>query len=150
MSPTAHDLKTLTLSVNVDGTEYTRRPDRLLALTLPTGVTLPFALEWQSGEVPNRRRADALWRGYRQTSFTDTIWIYWRARNADAFKTVWGVSNIRILTVTESDESVVNLSRRVARITESPRTKLFLFTTPARLFTQKPIRPDLVCAPTRV
>ena len=136
LPPAPRDPKALTLSVTVDGIEYTRRPDRLLALTDHTGTRLPFAHEWHSGEVPNRRDPAALWRGYRQTNFADTIWIYWNARNAGAFKTLWGASNIRILTVTASDESIVNLSRQVARITESPLTKLFLFTTPARLFTE--------------
>jgi hypothetical protein len=55
------------------------------------------------------------------------------------FKALWGASNFRILTVTASDDSIVNLSRLVARITESPLTKLFLFTTPRRLFSQGPL-----------
>jgi hypothetical protein len=33
---------------------------------------------------------------------------------------VWGANNVRILTVTASDETIVNLSRQVARITERP------------------------------
>jgi hypothetical protein len=57
------------------------------------------------------------------------------------FKTLWGANNIRVLTVTESDESIVNLSRQVARITDSPGTKLFLFTTPSRLIRQNPLAP---------
>jgi Replication-relaxation len=133
--PTIDRPKSLTLSVSVDGIEYTRRPDRLLALTDQTGADrLPFALEWHSGEVPGRRDPAAFWRGYRQTNFADTIWIYWQARNADAFRTLWDAPNIRVLTVTASDESIITLSRQVARITESPLTKLFLFTTPTRLF----------------
>jgi hypothetical protein len=43
--------------------------------------------------------------------------------------------------VTASDESIVNLSRQVARITERPLTKLFLFTTLARLFREGPLAP---------
>jgi hypothetical protein len=92
----------LTLSVVVDGVEYTRRPDRLLAITDRTGTALPFAHEWHSGEVPNHRAPDALWRGYRQTNFAETIWIYWHARKAGMFKALWGASNFRILTVTAS------------------------------------------------
>ena len=91
--------------------------------------------------MPNRRDPAALWRGHRQTNFADTIWIYWRAREAGAFRATWGATNVRILTVTASDESIVNLSRQVARITERPLTKLFLFTTPARLFREGPLAP---------
>jgi hypothetical protein len=141
MPPALRDPKALTLSVTVDGVEYTRRPDRLFAIAGNTNRRLPFALEWHSGEIPNRRDAGALWRGYRQTNFADTIWIYWNARNAGAFKTNWGAHGFRILTITASDESIVNLSRLVARITEHPLTKLFLFTTPARLFKQHPFAP---------
>lgn len=83
--------------------------------------------------------AGASWRGYRQTNFADTIWIYWHARKAGAFETIWGAKNFRILTVTASDESIINLSRLVARITERPLTKLFLFTTPERLFRHGPL-----------
>jgi hypothetical protein len=141
LPPTARDTKTLTLTVTVDGVEYTRRPDRLLALSDGIGRRMYFVHEWHSGEMPNRRDPGALWRGHRQSSFADKIWIYWKAREAGAFQAVWGASNVRILTVTASDESVVNLSRQVARITERPLTKLFLFTTPARLFRDGPLAP---------
>ena len=126
----------LTLYVTVNGVEYTRRPDRLFALTDGFGPRLYFVHEWHSGEMPNRRDPAALWRGHRQTNFVDKIWIYWNARNAGAFEAIWHATNVRILTVTASDESIVNLCRQVARITERPLTKLFLFTTPARLFRQ--------------
>jgi hypothetical protein len=43
--------------------------------------------------------------------------------------------------VTASDKSIVNLWRQVARITERPLTKLFLFTTPVRLFREGPLAP---------
>lgn len=136
--PSARDPKALTLSVSVDGVEYSRRPDRLLALS--DGIQrLYFVHEWHSGEMPNRRDPAALWRGNRQSNFADKIWIYWKAREAGAFRAVWGATNVRILTVTASDESIVNLSRQVARITERPLTKLFLFTTPARLFKEGPL-----------
>jgi hypothetical protein len=141
LPPTARDTKTLTLSVSVDGVEYTRRPDRLLALSDGIGRRLYFVHEWHSGEMPNRRDPGALWRGHRQSSFADKIWIYWKAREAGAFQAMWGAKNIRILTVTASDESIVNLSRQVARITERSLTKLFLFTTPARLFRDGPLAP---------
>ena len=131
----------LTLYVTVDGVEYTRRPDRLFALTDRFAQRLYFVHEWHSGEMPNRRDPGALWRGHRQSNFADKIWIYWNARNAGAFETIWDATNVRILTVTASDESIVNLSRQVARITERPLTKLFLFTTPARLFRQGPFAP---------
>jgi hypothetical protein len=140
-SPTERDTKTVTLSVLIDGVEYTRRPDRLLALTDGVGERQYFVHEWHSGEMPNRRDPAALWRGHRQSNFADKIWIYWKAREAGAFQAVWGASNVRILTVTASDESIVNLSRQVARITERPLTKLFLFTTPARLFRDGPLAP---------
>ena len=118
MPPSAGDARELTLSVMVDGVEYTRRPDRILAVADRTGDKLPFVLEWHSGEVPGNRDPDALWRGYRQSRFSDTIWIYWKAREADAFTRLWGASNFRVLTVTANDESIVNLSRKVAHITE--------------------------------
>jgi hypothetical protein len=89
----------------------------------------------------NRRDPNALWRSHRQGNFADKIWIYWKAREAGAFKATWGATNARILTVTASDESIVNLCRQVARITEQPLTKLFLFTTPARLFRDGPLAP---------
>ena len=139
--PAARDPSSLTLSVAVDGVEYTRRPDRLIALTDHTGIRVPFAHEWHSGEIPGRRDPHALWRGHRQTNFAETIWIYWNARNVDAFKAIWGASNFRILTVAESDDTIVNLLHLVVRITESPLTKLFLFTTPARLSTRGPLAP---------
>ena len=85
-----------------------------------SATMLPFVLEWHSGEVPGGRDPDALWRGYRQSRFSDTIWIYWKAREADAFRALWGASNFRVLTVTANDESIVNLSRKVAHITERP------------------------------
>jgi hypothetical protein len=141
MPPSVRGASELTLSVTVDGVEYTRRPDRILAVADHTGTRLPFALEWHSGEVPGGRDPDALWRGYRQSRFSDTIWIYWQARKADAFKRLWGASNFRILTVTASDASIVNLSRKVAHITERPSTKLFLFTTPARVLRDGPLAP---------
>jgi len=131
----------LTLSVLADGIEYTRRPDRLLALVDATGQRYYFAHEWHSGEIPGARNPDALWRGYRQSNFAETIWIYWQARNAGAFKKLWDAGNLRVLTVTANDESIVNLSRQVARITGRPLTKLFLFTTPARLFREHPLAP---------
>lgn len=137
--PTDRDTKALTLSVSVDGIEYTRRPDRLLALADGMGRRLHFVHEWHSGEMPNRRDPGALWRGHRQSNFADKIWIYWKAREAGAFKATWAADNVRILTVTASDESIVNLSRQVARITERPATRLFLFTTPARLFREGPL-----------
>lgn len=137
--PTDRDTKTLTLSVTVDGIEYTRRPDRLLALADGMGRRLHFVHEWHSGEMPNRRDPGALWRGHRQSSFADKIWIYWKARGAGAFKAMWGAGNVRILTVTANEENIVNLSRQVARITERPARKLFLFTTPARLFREGPL-----------
>jgi len=139
--PSARDPKALTLSVAIDGVEYTRRPDRLLALSDAIGQRLYFVHEWHSGEMPNRRDPAALWRGQRQSNFADKIWIYWRAREAGAFRAIWGATNVRILTITASDESIVNLSRQVARITERPLTKLFLFTTPARLFQEGPLAP---------
>jgi hypothetical protein len=105
-----------------------------MALTDSIAPRLHFAHEWHSGEMPGRREPGAFWRGHRQTNFADKIWIYWNARNAGAFETVWSTNNIQILTVTASDDSIVHLSRQVARITEKPLTKLFLFTTPARLF----------------
>jgi hypothetical protein len=141
LPPNARDTKTLTLSVTVDGIEYTRRPDRLLALTDGVGERQYFVHEWHSGEMPNRRDPAALWRGHRQSNFADKIWIYWKAREAGAFQAAWGARNVRILTVTASDENIVNLSRQVARITERPLTKLFLFTTPARLFRDGPLAP---------
>jgi hypothetical protein len=141
LPPTARDVKALTLSVSVDGVEYTRRPDRLLALSGWSGGRLYFVHEWHSGEMPNRRDPAALWRGHRQSNFADKIWIYWKARLAGAFRAIWGATNVRVLTVTASDESIVNLSRQVARITERPLTKLFLFTTPARLFGEGPLAP---------
>lgn len=137
--PTERDTKALTLCVTVDGTDYTRRPDRLLALSDGIGRRLHFVHEWHSGEMPNRRDPGALWRGHRQSNFADKIWIYWKAREAGAFRAVWGADNVRILTVTASDESIVNLSRQVVRITEHPLTKLFLFTTPARLVRDGPL-----------
>jgi hypothetical protein len=82
-----------------------------------------------------------LWRGDRQSRFSDTIWIYWKARQADAFKRLWGASNFRVLTVTANDQSIVNLSSKVAHITERPSTKLFLFTTPSRLLRDGPLAP---------
>jgi len=139
LPPTARDTKALTLSVSIDGIEYTRRPDRLLAMSDGAGRRPYLVHEWHSGEMPNRRDPGALWRGHRQTNFADKIWIYWQARTADAFKAAWGTNDVRILTVTASDESIVNLSRQVARITERPLTKLFLFTTPARLFRDGPL-----------
>jgi hypothetical protein len=57
------------------------------------------------------------------------------------FEALWGARNFRILTVTASDESILNLSRQVVRITERPLTKFFLFTTPERLFSQGPLAP---------
>jgi len=141
MPPSARDKSELTLSVMVDGVEYTRRPDRILAVADRSGTRLPFVLEWHSGEVPGGRAPDALWRGYRQSNFSDTIWIYWMARQADAFKRLWGLSNFRVLTVTASDKSIVNLSRKVANITERPSTKLFLFTTPSRVLQHGPLAP---------
>jgi hypothetical protein len=139
--PGERDASAVTLSVMVDGIEYTRRPDRLLALADRTGRRLLFAHEWHSGEMPNRRDPGALWRGHRQSNFADKIWIYWKAREAGAFRAALGESNIRILIVTASDESIVNLSTQVARITERPATRLFLFTTPARLFAEDPLAP---------
>jgi hypothetical protein len=141
MPPSARDTKELTLSVMVEGVEYTRRPDRILAVADRTSTILPFVLEWHSGEVPGARDPDALWRGYRQSRFSDTIWIYWKARQADAFRKLWGASNFRVLTVTASDKSIVNLSRKVANITERPSTKLFLFTTPSRVLQHGPLAP---------
>jgi hypothetical protein len=141
MPPPARDEKSLTLSVNVEGVEYTRRPDRILAVRDRTRTMLPFVLEWHSGEVPGSREPDALWRGYRQSNFSDTIWIYWMAREADAFKRLWGLSNFQVLTVTASDKSIVNLSRKVAQITKRPSTKLFLFTTPSRVLEHGPLAP---------
>jgi protein involved in plasmid replication-relaxation len=73
MPPSARDKSELTLSVMVDGVEYTRRPDRILAVADRTGSMLPFILEWHSGEVPSGRDPDALWRGYRQSRFSDTV-----------------------------------------------------------------------------
>jgi hypothetical protein len=140
-SPAANGPSSLTLSVTVDGVEYTRRPDRLFAITDDVDPRLYFVHEWHSGEMPNRRDPAALWRGHRQSNFADKIWIYWHARNAGAFKAIWRATNVRILTVTASDESIVNLSRQVARITESPLTKLFLFTTPTRLFREGAFAP---------
>jgi hypothetical protein len=139
--PAARDPKSITLSVTVDGVEYTRRPDRLIAITDHTGTRLPFAHEWRSGEVPGRRDPAALWRGHRQTNFADTVWIYWQARKAGAFEAMWGARNFRVLTIAAGDETIVNLSRIVARITERPLTKFFLFTTPARLFAEDPLAP---------
>jgi len=141
MPPSARDRRELTLSVMVDGVEYTRRPDRILAVADRAGTVLPFVLEWHSGEVPGSRDPDALWRGYRQSRFSDTIWIYWMARQADAFKTLWGLSNPRILTVTASDKNIVNLSRKVAQVTGRPSTRLFLFTTPSRVVQHGPLAP---------
>jgi hypothetical protein len=139
--PGERETKAITLSVMVDGIEYTRRPDRLLALANRAGRRLLFAHEWHSGEMPNRRDPGALWRGHRQSNFADKIWIYWKAREAGAFRAAWGESNIRILIVTASDESIANLSAQVARITERPATRLFLFTTPARLCAEGPLAP---------
>ena len=141
MPPSARDKRDLTLSVIVDGVEYTRRPDRIIAVGDSTGTKLPFVLEWHSGEVPANRAPDALWRGYRQSNFSDTIWIYWMARQADAFKRLWGLSNFRVLTVTASDKSIVNLSRKVTHITGRPTTNLFLFTTPSRVLQHGPLGP---------
>jgi hypothetical protein len=141
MPPSVRDKLDLTLSVTVDGVDYTRRPDRILAVADRTGTKLPFVLEWHSGEVPGARAPDALWRGYRQSNFSDTIWIYWMARQADAFSRLWGLNNFRVLTVTASDKSIVNLSRKVAHITERPNTKLFLFTTPSRVLQHGPLAP---------
>jgi len=139
--PSARDAKALTLTASINGIEYTRRPDRLLAISNGNGQREYFVHEWHSGQMPNRRDPAALWRGSRQTNFADKIWIYWHARKADAFQALWGARNVRILTVTASDESIVNLCRLVARITERPFTKLFLFTTPARLFREGPLAP---------
>jgi hypothetical protein len=141
MPPSTREKSEPTLSVIVDGVEYTRRPDRILAVGDRAGTKLPFVLEWHSGEVPGGRAPDALWRGYRQSNFSDTIWIYWMAREADAFTRLWGLSNFRVLTVTASDKSIVNLSRKVAHITQRPSTKLFLFTTPARVLQHGPLGP---------
>jgi hypothetical protein len=141
MPPSVRDTSELTLSVMVDGIEYTRRPDRIFAVGDGTGTMLPFVLEWHSGEVPGNRDPDALWRGYRQSRFSDTIWIYWQARQADAFRRLSGLSNFRVLTVTASDNSIVNLSRKVANITQRPSTKLFLFTTPSRVLRHGPLAP---------
>jgi Replication-relaxation len=141
MPPSVRDKRDLTLSVIVDGVEYTRRPDRVLAVADRAGARLPFVLEWHSGEVPGGRAPDALWRGYRQSNFSDTIWIYWMARQADAFKRLWGLSNFRVLTVTASDKSIVNLSRKVTHITGRPTTNLFLFTTPSRVLQHGPLAP---------
>jgi hypothetical protein len=141
LPPTMRDTQAHTLSVSVDGVEYTRRPDRLLALADSFGRRSYFVHEWHSGEMPNRRDPGALWRGHRQSNFADKIWIYWKARAAGAFKATWRAANVRILTVTASDESIVNLCRQVAHITERPFTKLFLFTTPARLFREGPLAP---------
>jgi Replication-relaxation len=143
MPPSARDTNTITLSVTIDGIEYTRRPDRLLAFADSTGVRLPFVLEWHSDEVPGRRDPDALWRGYRQTNFSDTIWIYENARNAGAFQALWGASNFRVLTVTANDESIVNLSRHV-RVTDRPLTKLAASLDASTAMTKPRIPDDLV------
>src|SRR5262245_28595707 len=52
LPPSARDSRELTLFVMVDGVEYTRRPDRILAAADRTGTMLPFVFEWHSGEVP--------------------------------------------------------------------------------------------------
>jgi hypothetical protein len=74
-SPAPINPSALTLSVTINGIEYTRRPDRLMALTDGYGPRLYFAHEWHSGEMPNRREPGALWRGHRQSNFADKIGI---------------------------------------------------------------------------
>jgi protein involved in plasmid replication-relaxation len=101
--------------------------DGLFGLVFPDETAAYFLLEVDRGSMPVVRS------NFERTSFNRKLLIYWEAWKKKLHVEQFGVSQIRVLTVTDSAKRVENMLRAVDEITEGKGSNFFLFGNQAPL-----------------
>jgi hypothetical protein len=113
---------------------WTVVPDRVFGLSFPDGTAAYFLLELDRGTIPISRSGGDHRSIHRKFK---TYYDGWRAqRHVEQF----GLKQMRVLTVTSSQERVHNMVGVVRSITEGRRSKLFLFSDRTALNAGNPVR----------
>jgi hypothetical protein len=95
--------------------------DGLFGLVFPDGTASYFLLELDRGSMPVVRS------NFDRTSYHRKLLVYWEAFKKKLHVEQFSVSQIRVLTITESAERVENMLRVVNDITAGNGTNFFLF-----------------------
>jgi len=95
--------------------------DGLFGLTFPDETAAYFLLEVDRGSMPVVRS------NFDRTSFNRKLLVYWEAWKKKLHVEQFGVSQIRVLTITESPKRVENMLRAVDEITAGKGSNFFLF-----------------------
>jgi hypothetical protein len=108
-------------------------PDGLFGLTFPDNTAAYFLLECDRGTIPLTRRSGDH-RSYRRK--LQTYWDGWRAqRHLEQF----GVKQMRVPTVTSSQERMHNMVGAVRSVTEGRGSNFFLFVDRGALAASDPL-----------
>lgn len=95
--------------------------DGLFGLRFPDETTAYFLLELDRGSMPIKRST------FERTSYHRKLLIYWEAWKKKLHVEHFGVSQIRILTITSSPERVDHMLSAVGAITQGNGSNFFLF-----------------------
>ncbi len=107
--------------------------DGLFGLAFSDNTAAYFLLEIDRGSMPvARTRVD-------KTSFKRKLHVYWEAWKAGRHVEHFGLKQVRVLTVTDSDARVNNMLNAVNEITGGKGSNFFLFATVEQLAAISPL-----------
>jgi hypothetical protein len=95
--------------------------DGLFGLLFPNETAAYFLLELDRGSMPVSRSA------FDKTSYRRKLLVYWEAWKKKLHASQFGVSQLRILTLTESQSRIANMLNAVDEITRGKGSNFFLF-----------------------
>jgi hypothetical protein len=95
--------------------------DGLFGLVFPDDTAAYFLLELDRGSMPVVRSS------FERTSFNRKLLIYWEAWKKKLHVDQFGVSQIRVLTVTDSAKRVETMLQALDVVTAGKGTNFFLF-----------------------
>jgi hypothetical protein len=112
-------------------------PDGLFGLEFADGTASYFLLEVDRGSMPvTRTRFD-------KTSYQRKLIVYWEAWKKKVHASHFGVSQLRLLTLTEGKPRIANMLKAVDEITAGKGSNFFLFATRDAMRERSPL--DVEC-----
>lgn len=97
--------------------------DGLFGLAFPDDTAVYFLLEIDRGSMPVARSS------YDRTSYNRKLMVYWEAWKKKTHVDHFGLTQVRVLTVTDSAKRVENMIQAVQGITAGKGSNFFLFSS---------------------
>jgi hypothetical protein len=110
--------------------------DGLFGLRYADDTAAYFLLEVDRGSMPVVRAQ------FDKTSFHRKLKVYWEAWKQNRHVDHFGIKQVRVLTVTDSEKRIENMLSVVADVTEGKGSNFFLFATASRLADASPVEID--------